>query len=106
MSLWVLAFFGLTSKIAPQVRMNLFSQVHQIIFYGKGGYDYDTVYHMPIWLRKFTFNEIKKFYEEEKAASEGKTPNGQTDLVGKDGKINKPEFTRVSKPHRNKSSYK
>jgi hypothetical protein len=30
---------------------------------------------MPIWLRNFTFNEMKIYYEEEKARSEGKNPN-------------------------------
>ena len=38
--------------------MNLFTQIHEIIFHGKGGYDWNTVYSMPIWLRKFTFFKI------------------------------------------------
>ena len=29
------------------------------LFYpGQGGYQWETVYNMPIWLRKFTFREI------------------------------------------------
>ena len=43
--------------------------IHQIVFYGKGGYDFNSVYNMPIWLRKYTF--IKKLinhYKEEKEA--------------------------------------
>jgi hypothetical protein len=86
--------------------MNLFSQIHQILFHGKGGYDYNTIYNMPIWLRKFTFNEIKKFYEEEKAAAEGKSQNGQTNLVGPDGKVNTPAFSQASQQYKGKSSYK
>ena len=58
------------------MRKNIFTQIHNILFHGKGGYDYNTVYHMPVWLRKFTFNEIKTYYEEEKKeydrAKEGK----------------------------------
>ena len=46
-------------ETAPQVRLNIFKQIHEIIFHGKGGYDYVTIYNMPIWLRKFTFKEIK-----------------------------------------------
>ena len=88
------------------MRMNLFLQIHQILFHGKGGYDYDTIYHMPIWLRKFTFNEIKKFYDEEKSQSEGKTPDGQTNLVGKDGKVNTPQFAKASEQYKGKSSYR
>jgi len=86
--------------------MNLFSQIHQILFHGKGGYDYDTIYNMPIWLRKFTFNEIKKFYEEEKSTQENQTSPNTTNLVGPDGKVNTPEFTRVSKQYKGKSGYK
>ena len=40
--------------------------IHEIVFHGKGGYDWDTVYSMPIWLRKFTFEKIKEFYEKER----------------------------------------
>jgi hypothetical protein len=57
----VLTFFGLT----PTYRVNLFSQIHEIVFHGKGGYDWDTVYKMPIWLRTFTFNKMKDFFEKE-----------------------------------------
>jgi hypothetical protein len=57
----VLTFFGLTSTH----RFNLFSEIHEIVFHGKGGYDWDTVYNMPIWLRKFTFNKLKEFYNKE-----------------------------------------
>lgn len=32
------------------------------MFHGKGGYDYNTIYNMPIWLRNFTFNKIKEWY--------------------------------------------
>lgn len=43
----------------------LFSQIHEIVFHGKGGYDWPTVYAMPIWLRKLTFNKISAFYKKE-----------------------------------------
>jgi hypothetical protein len=49
--------------------MNLFTQIHEIIFHGNGGYDYETIYNMPIWLRKFTFSKLKEHYE--KQNSEG-----------------------------------
>jgi len=45
--------------------MNIFSQIHEIIFHGKGGYDWNTVYDMPIWLRTFTFNKLKEWYDKE-----------------------------------------
>lgn len=39
--------------------------IHEIVFHGNGGYDWDTIYNMPIWLRKFTFNKLKEWYEKE-----------------------------------------
>jgi hypothetical protein len=54
-------FFGLT----PEYRKNLFSQIHEIVFNGKGGYSWTEVYNMPIWLRRFTFEKMKEFYAEE-----------------------------------------
>jgi hypothetical protein len=93
-----LTFFGLTSDIASEFRLNLFTQIHQIIFHGKGGYDWHTIYNMPIWLRKFTFKQIKDFYEEEKKQmEEAKSGNSQT-LVGTDGKVKSPQFLKNAKP--------
>jgi hypothetical protein len=43
----------------------MFSQIHDIVFHGNGGYDWETVYYMPIWLRKFTFNKVKEFYDKQ-----------------------------------------
>lgn len=41
--------------------MLVFRQVHEIVYFGNGGYDWDTVYNMPLWLRKFTFNQIHAY---------------------------------------------
>ena len=62
----MLTFFGLTSEY----RASVFSQIHEIVFNGQGGYDYETVYNMPIWLRKFTFQEIKDFFDKKNEAEE------------------------------------
>jgi hypothetical protein len=35
------------------------------VFHGKGGYDWETIYNMPIWLRKFTFHKLKEWYDKE-----------------------------------------
>ena len=60
-----LTFFSLTPKQASVYRNNLFTSIHDIIFHGKGGYDFHTIYNMPIWLRKFTYSSIDKFYKEQ-----------------------------------------
>jgi len=57
----VLTFFGLT----PDYRASVFRQIHEIVFYGNGGYDWNTIYNMPIWLRNLTFNLINKHYQEQ-----------------------------------------
>jgi hypothetical protein len=62
----LLAFFGLT----PEYRTLLFHQIHEIVFHGKGGYDWHTVYNMPVWLRKYTFKSIQEFYEKQAEAQE------------------------------------
>ena len=99
----VLTFFGLT----PEYRQNLFSQIHEIVFHGKGGYDYNTIYNMPVWLRKFTFSEIENFFKEEQQAYENaKKGKNQTTLVDSSGKVNAPEFAKASKPYKGKTSYK
>ena len=76
------------------------------MFHGKGGYDYYTVYNMPVWLRKFTFKQIADFYEEKNAAQKNEMSAGKTSLVGEDGKVNAPAFKNASKAYEGKSSYK
>ena len=87
-----LAFFGLTSEIVPQYRVNLFTQIHEIVFHGQGGYDWETVYNMPIWLRKFTFHKMKVHYEE-KNGNNNNSLDAQTKAI-QDGKIQLPDQFR------------
>jgi len=83
-----LAFFGLTFEIVPQVRANLFTQIHEIVFHGQGGYDWETVYNMPIWLRKFTFHKLKEHYEKQNA-SQNEDLGAQSQKI-KEGKVSLP----------------
>jgi len=55
-------FFTLNSEY----RKNVFESIHDIVFHGKGGYDWQTAYNMPIWLRRFTHKSISDFYAKEK----------------------------------------
>jgi hypothetical protein len=71
----------------------MFSQIHEIVFHGNGGYDWDTIYNMPIWLRKFTFNKLKEFYDKEQEAVDQQ--NNQ--LTNKSGKeIARPDIPQSS----------
>ena len=103
-----LAFFGLTYNTAPQARAALFKQIHEIVFHGKGGYDWYTIYDMPIWLRKFTFSEIQNFYKEESDQAENAANggNGKKTLIDSTGKINTPEFLQASEQYKKPAKYK
>lgn len=95
-----LSFFGLTSDLATEYRVSLFTQIHEIVFHGKGGYDWNTVYEMPKWLRTFTFNKIQEFYNKEAQAyesSKSKSGNKST-LIDSSGKVNRESWGNVPKP--------
>lgn len=102
-----LTFFGLTTDTILQSRTAIFKQIHQIVFHGNGGYDWHTVYNMPIWLRRFTFNEIRKHFEEENEAiqkqSRGKNSNTKT-VIDSDGKVKLPNL--LQKPTNNNNPVK
>jgi hypothetical protein len=92
-----LDFFGLTLENSPAYRKNLFTQIHNIVFHGNGGYDWFTIYNMPIWLRKFTFHEINEYNKSQnEKANESKNKDS---LVNTKGQVNQPKF-------QNKTSYK
>lgn len=81
-------------------RANLFRQLHEIVFYGKGGYDLETVYNMPIWLRRFTYSEINKHYKAESDAVEkAKQGKGQT-ITKEGGKVRTPDFVIKGGPRK------
>jgi len=92
-----LDFFGLTLENSPTYRKNLFTQIHNIVFHGNGGYDWFTIYNMPIWLRKFTFHEINE-YNKDQNEKANKSKNKDS-LVDTKGQVKRPQF-------KNKSSYK
>jgi hypothetical protein len=100
-----LAFFGLTYEIAPQARAAVFTQIHEIVFHGKGGYDWDTIYNMPIWLRRFTFSKIQDFYTEEKNALENKVGDGKKTVINPDGTIKAPELLQKALQSKNVPKY-
>lgn len=78
--------------------MNLFTQIHEIVFHGKGGYDWNTIYNMPRWLRQFTFNQINEFYEQEAKAIENSKGGNTSTLIDSSGNVNKSAWKDVQKP--------
>lgn len=96
-----LAFFGLTYETAPQVRVNLFTHIHEIVFHGNGGYTYDIVYNMPSWLRKFTFNQINEHYKKQNSAMENASGGNTTNVIDTEGNVDKATFMKNS-PYKTK----
>jgi hypothetical protein len=86
-----LTFFGLTIETIPEYRKRLFTQIHEIIFYGNGGYDWGTIYNLSIPLRGFIYTQITEHYKSQQKGSKPTTPN-QKQLVTSDGKVNKTLF--------------
>jgi hypothetical protein len=78
--------------------MNLFTQIHEIIFHGQGAYSWDVVYNMPIWLRKFTFHKLKTYYEKDKSDLAAQSENI------KSGKVELPSHFK-GKPGKNIPKY-
>jgi len=95
----MLTFFGLTSAY----RNSVFTQIHEIVFNGKGGYDFETVYNMPIWLRNFTFRKLQDHYEEVNSKNKSKpkrdstTPSWVNDAKEAAKNKKQPSYT-VKKP--------
>ena len=101
-----LTFFGLTLNLIPQSRSALFTQIHEICFHGQGGYQWETVYNMPIWLRKFTFKKIQNFNKQQNDELNSQTHQGEKTLIDSSGRVNAPNFQESSKDYKKPASYK
>lgn len=91
-------------ELAPSFRIDLFKQIHEIVFHGNGGYDYHTIYNMPLWLRNYTFNEIKKYFKEKQKAEE-KSTQGQNSISANMGDNIPDHMKKVFQQPKSSSSY-
>ena len=82
----VLSFFGLT----PQYRNLLFTQIHDLVFHGGGGFKHSDVYNMPIWLRRFHITKISEHNEKQNEEIRKAQGNEQ---MGDDKKIQGPNIS-------------
>jgi hypothetical protein len=81
-----LAFFGLT----PDYRAGLFTQLHDIVFNGQGGYSFDTVYEFPIWLRRYIHRTMVEHYQ--KQNKEYQQQSGKSSVL-QNGQIKAPDYS-------------
>jgi len=57
----LLSFFGLQ----PEHKKNIHEEIFQLIYYHKGGFTFNEVYNLPIYLRKFYLKRLNKQYQDE-----------------------------------------
>jgi hypothetical protein len=50
--------------------MQVYNEVHDLIYHGNGGFTYSEVYNMPIHIRRYSIARINKHLEEVKVAQE------------------------------------
>ena len=52
-------FFGLT----PSYKFQVYDEIHDLVYYGKGGFLYSEVYNMPIHIRRYHIRKINDLHE-------------------------------------------
>ena len=82
-------FFGLT----PQYRSILFSQIHDLVYHGGGGFIHSEIYNMPVWLRRFHITKINEHVEKQNKEQRKAQGNEQ---VGDDKKVLGPNINPSS----------
>jgi hypothetical protein len=55
----------------------MFEMIHDIVFHGNGGFDWHTIYNMPIWLRKFTYNKLLRHYKDKNESQNSTVQTGK-----------------------------
>ena len=90
----MLTFFGLTSSY----RQLIYTEIHDLVFHGGGGFKHSEVYNMLIWMRRFhidRINEYNKKQNEEIEKAQGRSNMG-------DGEISRPNINPSSQFYFNK----
>jgi hypothetical protein len=59
-------FFG----FKPEDRVKLHENIFNLIWWGAGRWDWDTVYHMPVHIRRFWTKKVNKMIEDENERKE------------------------------------
>ena len=63
---WLLTFFGLT----PEYRVQLYNEIHDLVYHGGGGFSYSEVYNMPIHIRRYSISRINQHVAAQNEAQE------------------------------------
>ena len=55
-------FFGLT----PTYKVYLQESIFDLVYHSNGGFSYQDVYHMPVYLRIFYIKRLQKLFDKQK----------------------------------------
>ena len=59
-------FFGLT----PTYKVNKQEQIFDLVYHSQGGFTYQDVYNMPVYLRTFYIRKMSKMFSDQKKEHE------------------------------------
>ncbi len=91
---WKPGFYGLTQNY----RAALFRIIHEIVFYGRGGYSWGEVYNFPIWLRNVTHKFIEEYITKEKEAQNSNMTTSSNGKSNTDLNWANPDKSKLNKP--------
>lgn len=77
-------FFGL----GPDYKLGLHEEIFSLCYYGKGGFSWEEVYNLPIYLRRFYIQQVSKAIEAKNKAEQESSTKQSTSA---------PKFSRPSK---------
>ena len=59
-------FFGL----GPEYKLGIHQEIFSLCYHGQGGFTWEEVYNLPIYLRRFYIQQINKVIQEKNKATE------------------------------------
>ena len=78
-------FFGL----APDYKLQVYKEIHELVYYGNGGFTYQDVQSMPIHIRRFFIKRIEQDLNQQKKANEKAAKQAKSK-----GRVTAPKFRR------------
>ena len=81
-------FFGFN----PEDRITLHERLFKLIWYGEGRWDWDTIYNMPISLRRFYVSQVNKIFAEQAEAREAAKEKQRQSVKSKSKQPDNPPF--------------
>lgn len=79
-------FFGLT----PEYKFQVYQEVHDLVYYGNGGFIYSEVYQMPIHIRRYHIRKIDGLHKQQnEEIKNAKRENSPSSNISKPPNFNK-----------------